>query len=101
MRFLAIANFVREDTHKKSFSGRTTKGVGRVNPPDHLAKNQFFSLKSDCFSQKIGKKRKSCQNPFQAIIRLKKKKKRWHGPLSHWCREGKTLVVRPLKKHFF
>ena len=21
----------------------------------------------------------------------------WHGPLSHWCREGKTLVVRPLK----
>ena len=37
---------------------------------------------------------------FQAIIRLKKKKK-WHGPLSHWCREGKTLVVRPLKNHFF
>ena len=28
---------VREDTHKKSvfFSGRTTKGIGRVNPPDH------------------------------------------------------------------
>ena len=25
----------------------------------------------------------------------------WHGPLSHWCREGKTLVVRPLKKHYF
>ena len=23
------------------------------------------------------------------------------GPLSHYCREGKTLVVRPLKKHFF
>jgi hypothetical protein len=22
-------------------------------------------------------------------------------PLSHWCREGKTLVARPLKKHFF
>ena len=29
------------------------------------------------------------------------KKKRWHGALSHWCREGKTLVVRPLKKNFF
>ena len=28
-------------------------------------------------------------------------KKICHGPLSHWCREGKTLVVRPLKKHFF
>ena len=25
----------------------------------------------------------------------------WHGPLSHWCREGKTLVIRPLKKNFF
>ena len=49
---------VREDIHKKK------------NP-----------LKSDCFSPKIG--RKSCQNPFQAIIRLtKKKKKKWHGPLA-------------------
>ena len=30
-------HFIREDTHKKSifFSGRTTKGEGRVNPPDH------------------------------------------------------------------
>ena len=37
--------------------------------------------------------------PFQAIIRLnKKKKKKWHGPLSHSGREGKTLVVRPLRK---
>ena len=28
---------IREDTHKKSvfFSGRTTKGLGRINPPDH------------------------------------------------------------------
>ena len=27
----------KSDTHKKSvfFSGRTTKGVGRVNPPNH------------------------------------------------------------------
>ena len=30
-----------------------------------------------------------------------KEKKKWHGPLSHWCRGVKTLVVRPLKKHFF
>ena len=45
-----------------------------------------------------------CQNPFQAIaiIRLKKKrKKKWHGPLSHLHREGKPLVVRPLKKNTF
>ena len=28
------------------------------------------------------------------------KKKKWHGPLSHWRREGKTLVVRPFKKTF-
>ena len=26
---------------------------------------------------------------------------KWHGPLSHRCREGKTLVVRPLKNTFF
>ena len=51
-------------------------------------------------AQKLERK-KNCQNPFQAILRLKKKKKKWYGPLSHWCREGKTLVVRPLKKHFF
>ena len=31
----------------------------------------------------------------------KTKKKKWHGPLSHWCRDGKTLVVRPLKKPLF
>ena len=32
-----IAPSLREDTHKKSdfLSGWTTKGVGRVNPPDH------------------------------------------------------------------
>ena len=41
------------------------------------------------FSPKIGEFF-FCQNPFHAIIRLKR-----HGPLSHWCREGKTLVVRP------
>ena len=28
---------IREDTHKKKcfYSGRTDKGVGRGNPPDH------------------------------------------------------------------
>jgi hypothetical protein len=40
---------IREDTHKKSvfFSGRTTKGVGRGNPPDHLAKKHFFSINGE------------------------------------------------------
>ena len=38
---IAINDFfsasLREDTHKKVvfFCGRITKGVGRVNPPDH------------------------------------------------------------------
>ena len=39
---------------------------------------------------------KKCQNPFQAILRPKKK--------VAWTTMGgggKTLVVRPLKKHFF
>ena len=32
-----IKSFLREDTHKKKcfFSGRTTKSVGWVNPPEH------------------------------------------------------------------
>ena len=55
----------------------------------------FFYEVRHFFSQKIGEK-KICQNPFQAIIRLKKKEKKWHGPLSHWCREGKTYVCLPL-----
>ena len=48
------------------FSGRTIKGVGKVNLPDHFAKKHFFSLKSGCFSPKLGRKIKNCQNPFQA-----------------------------------
>ena len=47
---------------------------------------------------KIGEK-KICQNPFQAIIRLKKKVAWTTKPTR--CREGKTLVVQPLKKTLF
>ena len=40
--FLVVGKiaYLREDTHKKSvfFSCRSTKGVGRGNPPDHWAK---------------------------------------------------------------
>ena len=34
-------------------------------------------------------------------LKKKKRKKKWHRPLSHWCRKGKTLVFRPLKKTLF
>ena len=51
---------VREDTHKKSdfFSGRTTKGVGRVTSRKPLSKNPLFFYKSGFFSTKIGAKKK-------------------------------------------
>ena len=44
---------LREDTHKKMcvFSGRTIKGVGRGNPPDHYAKKHFFSIKGENSSE--------------------------------------------------
>ena len=88
-----------EDTHEKSvfFSGRTTKGVGRVNPLTTKQKNTFF-LKSGCFSPKIGKKKKKLSKSVSGHYKTKKK---WHVPLSHWCWKGKTSVVRPLKKNFF
>ena len=75
-------------THTKKFffSGRTTK-----------QKNTFFLQNPTVSAQKLGRKRKNCQNPFQAFIRLKKRRR----PLSHQCREGDTLVVRPLKKLLF
>ena len=43
------------------------------------------------------KKKKKFQPKNWRIFFVKK----WHGPLSHWCRECKTLVVRPLKKILF
>ena len=54
------------------FSGRTTKGVGRVNlpPPATKKKNYFFSLNSGCFSPKIVKKKN-----LSTSVRLKKNKK--------------------------
>ena len=68
-----------EDTHKRSvfFSGRTTKGVQRLTPsPRQLRKKPFFSINQAFLAQKLEKK---WQNPFQAIMRLKRKRK-WHGP---------------------
>ena len=52
-----------------------------------LLENNICQKKSGSFSPKVVEK--NCKNPFQAILRLKK-------PLV-----GGTLVVRPLKKHFF
>ena len=50
-------------------------GPLRVSGSKPLAKKPLFFLKSGCHSPKIGKKRKKFKNPFQAIIRLKKKKR--------------------------
>ena len=47
------------------------------------------------FSPKIGEK-KNMLKPVSGYYKTKKKKKKWRGPL----REGKTLVVRPLKKPY-
>ena len=55
------------------FSGRTTKGVGRVDPPPRpLSKKTLPAV----LAQNLGRKRKNCQNPFQVIIRLKKGRKK-------------------------
>ena len=52
--------------------------------------------KKKILAQKLEKKKLS-----KSVSGYYKKKKKWHGPLSHWCREGKTLVSRPLKKKLF
>ena len=61
-KIFLIKNLIslREETHKKSFfSGRTTKGVGRLtpNPPPATTQNHFFLYKSVFFSPKIGEKK--------------------------------------------
>ena len=56
---------LREDTHKKKwfYSGRTTiRGKGGSTPLTTKQKTP------GCFSPKIGKKKKKCQNPFQDTI---------------------------------
>ena len=46
-------------------------------------KNTFFCPINGENSAQKRKKEKNCQNPFKAIIKLKKKeKKKWLGPLS-------------------
>ena len=50
---------------KKNLVFGPLNGWGGGKPPDHLSKNQPKNLD----------KRKNCQNPFQAILRLKKEKK--------------------------
>ena len=67
----------------------------------HFSPNFHEFTGSKTIFAKKNREKKNCQNPFQAIVRLKKEKEKWHGPLSHWCREVKTLVVRPLKKNTF
>ena len=81
-------------------------GVGRVNPPDHKAKKHIFSKNPAVLAQKLENifLSKSVSGYYKTKTKKKKKKnlkKKWHGPLRHWCREGKTLVVRPLKEPLF
>ena len=47
------------------------------------------------------RKKKILSKSVSVYYKTKKNRKKWHGPISHWCREGKTLVVRPLKKNTF
>ena len=54
----------------------------------YIFKLEFHNLK---FDERI----------FENLLREDTHKKKWHGPPSHWCRKGKTLVVRPLKKNTF
>ena len=105
-KLIFLTTALREDTHKKNvfFSGRTTKGVGRVSPLTTKQKTTFFSLKTGCFSPKIGKKKTKLSKSVSGIsgfCKTKKINKKGYGPLSHECREGKTLVVRPLKNNLF
>ena len=44
---------------------------------------------------------KSCQNPFSAILRLKKMLKKFRWPLSSRGGAGKALMARPLVEDFF
>ena len=44
----------------------------------------------------MGKKKKKLQKPRKGKKKKKKKKKK----VAKKCREGKTLVARPLKKHY-
>ena len=71
------------------FSGWTTKGVGRVNPPHH------FFLQSGCYSPKIGKKKKKMPKSVIGYYTTKKKEEKKVA----WT--TKPLVVRPLKKPLF
>ena len=67
---------IREDTHKKSsFSGRTTKGVGRLTPrPTTKQKTTFFPYKSGFFCPKIWEK-KELSKSVSGYYKTKKKKK--------------------------
>ena len=51
-------------------------------------------------AQKLGKRNKLSKSVSGYSKTKKEKKTKWHGTLSHKG-GGQTLVVRPLKKHFF
>ena len=95
------------------FRGRTTERERGITLPRPLSKTVLYDKvclwivllvrnnicqkkKSGSFSPKIGKL--FCQNPFQAILRLKKKMA-W--TTNSFGGGGKPLVVRKLKTTFF
>ena len=45
--------------------------------------------------------KKTMSKSVSGYYKTKKKKRKWHGPLSHKCREGKILVIIPLKEALF
>ena len=57
--------------------------MGGDKPPWPLSKkpkpkpNTSFSINGENSAQKLGKKEKNGQNPFQAILRIKKKREAW------------------------
>ena len=56
-----------------------------------LVRKQYLPKKK--FSPKIGEKKISKSVSGYYKTKKQNKQKKWHGPLSHWCREVKTLVV--------
>jgi hypothetical protein len=55
-----------------------------------LVRKQYLpktNKKITFFSPKIGEE-KNLSKSVSGYYKTKKNKKKWHGPLSHWCREG-------------
>ena len=72
-------------------------GIQSYNQDYNNSSQTQFLYNPAVLARKLGRKEKIVKMRF----RLYKTKKKLHGPLRHWCREGETLVIRPLKKTIF